>query len=342
MPEINGVSDAHAAAVARQAREGWAATQAELDMAHDVAADAADAADAAQRITRPEVAAATINAISAPVSGQPLLATNRHVAELENAQRRVTAIVESFYLGIGRKWLPLFFLEPADDDIRRMVDKAVEAYDLRFSNWIEGVGEHKFRAGDVVIIASSRPYERWNCHDFGPDNYGNMPHYVGSTAECVEHVTSEDVYCDLDIYIRTEIGSCKKRHIENLSLIAKCDGVGKDGKPNAMRRKYLKEHFFSVPFARGNMIVMVRICDLCWNGFLLKNSIQTNTTGIVEPYVDGFGSVGSGTITKSEYLWSHKVIDKTIDNLKITLERDPTLPELEKSLSTEKFIGAKN
>ena len=363
MTNINNVTDIHAAAVANDMQNEIAGLQFDTaqryaDIKADVEAGTYRQRAAAQLVpavnvnrdqeadSRERMVAAALhcmNSLANPNGGTPLLSTNREVTEIENAERKVTAIVERFYTGIGRKWLAVHFLAGADDDIRRIVDKAVEAYSLYFSNWIEGVGEHQFRSADVVIIASSRPQERYNCNHFGPDGAGyyNEIGYALSTLEYVDHVMSEDVHCDMDIYKGTELGSCKKHHSERLTLIAKCDGIGEDGKPNALRRKYLKENFFTVPFARGDMIVMVRICNLCWNGFLLKNSINLNTTEIIEPYTDGFGSVGSGTIKKSEYLWNHKIVDRAIQNLTITLRRNPTLQELENALKAETFIGTK-
>jgi hypothetical protein len=69
----------------------------------------------------------------------------------------------------------------------------------------------------------------------------------------------------------------------------------------------MAENFHTVPFARGNVIVLARICNQCSGAFLYRNSVDTKTIGTVEPVQDGFGSVAPGPIQRSEIAWDRQI-----------------------------------
>jgi hypothetical protein len=229
-----------------------------------------------------QIAARVATATQAVIDGKTPSPTVVAIADrIEAAQNRSETWVHSFYTGIGRRFLPIHFLSGADDGIRAMTAKAASL----------PIVKSNARPGDLVAVATSRP-EKWILGDT-------------TTPEVVMERIQHDVHCDLDLLAGTEDGSCMDRHYGHhhmLSLLAKCDGIGKDGKPDAMRRDYIEKHFFTVPFSHGDLIVFARICNMCWGAFLYKNNIDTKEIGIIEPKSDGFGSIGPGPIRKKEYI----------------------------------------
>jgi hypothetical protein len=137
-----------------------------------------------------------------------------------------------------------------------------------------------------------------------------------TTLEVIAELIAEDVHCDFDLFKHKECGPCIDTHNRLLEGIAECDNdcIGKDGLPDPMRREYIAARFHTVPFARGNVIVLARICDGCFNAFIYGNHVATNQIGIVEPTSDGLGSVGAGPISAREYVWDKTVVDNISDD----------------------------
>jgi hypothetical protein len=167
-------------------------------------------------------------------------------------------------------------------------------------NWVEAWFQNAGRrflpllllyAADDTIRATMAKAQRW------PITGTNTPEVV---MERIKH----KVRCDLDIYANAETGPCLDQHIDMLAMWDRCDGIGKDGLPHALRRKYIEEHFSTVPFAFGDSIAFARICDRCWAAWLAWNHINTKEIGFVEPIQDGFGSVAPGGIKPNEYVCS--------------------------------------
>lgn len=236
--------------------------------------DASDAAD-----VRARVLATTLHAVTSSPTGKPLATTNAAVSELLNLDAELDERIENFYTGPGRRFLPLHLLYGADGDgahsVRAIVARAVGAYDAHFSHG----GDVGARIGDVVAVATSRPQQSWRI--------------MGArTIEVVTELIAADVHCDLDIFAGTDYGSCVDRLGRVADLYGKCDSdpyVGSD----SQRRKYVTENFSTVPFRCGNLYILARICNGCYATFLKQNNVDTEKVEIVEPWSDGFGSVGT-------------------------------------------------
>lgn len=178
----------------------------------------------------------------------------------------------------GRKYRALAFLEGADDEIRSL-----------YADALENISGFDVKPDELALIATTRPGEYWKLG-------GQTTLQV-----VIEHV-SEPIGCDLDSFAHDDFGPCIETHERMLAGIAKCDGIGRDGKPNKLRRDYIAENFATVPFAIGNVIVLVKICRWCFGSFIGRNNIDSNRIGYVVPKTDGYGCVGAGPITQSEYL----------------------------------------
>ncbi|OJZ65820.1 hypothetical protein BRW65_27780 [Mycobacterium paraffinicum] len=80
----------------------------------------------------------------------------------------------------------------------------------------------------------------------------------------------------------------------------------------------------------------------CYSAWLYRNQIQTDRISDIEPIGDGFGSVGGGPITKSEYLWDQTVVERVYRDWELRNGKPPTLIELQKALQGTKFVGAES
>ncbi|MGH3637913.1 MAG: hypothetical protein ACRDUX_02685 [Mycobacterium sp.] len=53
----------------------------------------------------------------------------------------------------------------------------------------------------------------------------------------------------------------------------------------------ISESFVTFPVARGDLIVLIRICRACIAAFQYKNGVNADECVVEEPYSDGFGSL---------------------------------------------------
>lgn len=241
-------------------------------------------------------------------------------AALENVDRRSEAQVSRWFnTEAGQKVRWFSFLDVGDPWIHQIIETA-----LGTENGF--APETQVGPGDLVAIRGS---ETWS---LAPE----------ITLETIVDELSETVACDLDYLAGTAHGSCMVTHHKLLRGIAKCDGIGRDGKPNKMRRDYLSENFHTIPFARGNAILLARICRFCLAAFSAGNQIVAHQIGIIEPPPSGFGRIGSGPIKPSEYQWDQNVVEQVYRDWELRNGKPPSRIELQKALQGTKFVGAEN
>lgn len=242
-------------------------------------------------------------------------------ADFENADRNAESIVSQWYeTATGRKFRALYFLEPADDPTIR--DIAVNAV-KHFPAGIDAGPD------ELIAIATSKPDEYWKISS-------------SETLHMVMELLSLDIHCDLDLFKNTDLDSCMKANTKFFDGLKKMDKgcTSRDGLPNPHQREYIPQHFATVPFARGNLIVLSRICMSCYGAWVYRNQINTNTISEIEPLNDGFGSVGGGPITKSEYLWDQNVVEQVARDWELRNGKQPSLMDLQKALQGVAFVGA--
>ncbi|WP_204080991.1 hypothetical protein [Mycobacterium riyadhense] len=193
------------------------------------------------------------------------------------------------------------------------------------------VGE-KVRAGDLIAV---RKGEGWKITE-----EITLEHVI----EQIEQIeqTMLEAQCDMEYFAGTADGSCMESHRSMINNLRKLDEnpylVGKDGLRNPYRREYLNENFYTIPFFRGNAIVLARVCRFCLGSFSASNHIDARKLEIIEPK-QGFGTVGAGQITKGEYLWDKRVVAHVADEFEARNGRRPTAIELQKALQGAEFIG---
>lgn len=223
----------------------------------------------------------------------------------------------------GRKARFFSFLDQGDSWITKLIATAIgEEHGFN-------LGEH-VRAGDLTAV---RKGEGW---------------------KITEQITLEDVIqhieqaaleplCDMEYHAGTASGSCMESHKMMINNLKKLDEdpylVGTDGLRNPYRRGYVAEHFLTVPFFRGNTIVVARVCKSCLNAFSASNQLDLNKLGTVEPSPSGFGAIGGGPIERSEYAWDQDAINSAAYEWKLRNGGPPTFIELQKALQGAKFIG---
>jgi hypothetical protein len=274
----------------------------------------ADADHEAQIASR--IATATDHLKASRPSDEPQQTDPELVNQFENVDRRAQGIIARWFdSDKGRKFRALHFLEGADDTIRALTAKALADYG----------GGYGGNPGDLAVIATTRPGESW---------------VIGgaTTLQVVSELLADDAACDLNLFADTEIGPCVEGdygHHARLESLARCDQgtIDKDGRSDHFQHEYIVNNFVTVPFARGNVIVLTRICIGCWNAFLYKNSINTKEIGVIEPKSDGFGSVGPGPIPQSEIQWDKTVVGD------LAAGKRP-VPPVATLLKSQKFVGA--
>lgn len=251
------------------------------------------------------------------LAGKPPQSVRETADRFEQADRKAVSLVSRWFAsaaGSTVRWLA--FLEGADDRLHNMMRTAIgdeQGFDA---------GAH-VGPGDLIAI---RKGEAWKLTD------------QATLEVIIEHV-SDQVVCDLDFFAGSAFGSCMNNHAKLLKSIAKCDGVGRDGKPNKLRRDYLAERFSTVPFALGCSVVLVRACNGCLAAFAASNQIAAHTMGIVDVTPSGFGSVGVGTVQRSEICWGKETLAEVADEFEARNSRRPTVMELQKALQGAKFVG---
>ncbi|MCA4732158.1 hypothetical protein [Mycobacterium avium] len=282
-------------------------------------------ARAAKNIVRTESGTTTVSralneGLSNILAGRPPAGIEDIAADLENVDRKAESIVSQWYETMaGRKFRALDFLYGADDTIRSIAEKAMRDFPAGIDAGPD----------ELIAIATSKPGEYWKISS-------------SETLHMVMELLSLDIHCDLDLFKNTDLDSCMKANTKFLDGLKKMDKgcTSRDGLPNPHQREYIPQHFATVPFARGNLIVLSRICMSCYGAWIYRNQIDTSRVGEIEPINDGFGSVGCGPIEKSEYLWDAKVVEQVARDWELRNGKPPSLMDLQKALQGVAFVGA--
>lgn len=258
--------------------------EAKRELAAIATANAVHAAEIERKcregVSRPELAEGLINIKkNKPPQVDPDL-----LARHENIYALAESIVARWYGSAGRKFRALHFLYGADELIRHIVKKALDAYP-------SGIDA---KPDELIAISTTRPGDYWKIN-------------VLDDLHMVMDLMSLDFACDMDLMKNTDLAPCLEGPIAKLCENAKKEDargvIGKDGLPNPTQREYIPQYFASVPFAIGNVIVILRICTGCYGAWIYRNQIDTKKLGEIEPVSDGFGQVGGGPITRDEYIW---------------------------------------
>lgn len=189
-------------------------------------------------------------------------------ARIEQNATVIEAAEEDFYRRRPElRWLQL--LTPASDALRRPADEAI----ARFTT--------PTPSGTPTIIATCRLDEPW----------------LMTSREDLENALtaiSSAIHCDLQISGHSEIDGV--RYDECVDWFAQTAAIiGLD--PSAphigtqMRNRWLAATFTTVPVARGETLILERVCAWCLAKFVSGNEIDSGACVVDEPYVDGFGSL---------------------------------------------------
>lgn len=237
----------------------------------------------------------------------------------EHLDSRVESIIsQAFESEPTRKYRAFHYLEPADNLIRSISEKAMR-------NFPVGIDA---APAQIIAIAPSRPGEYWKISSV-------------ESLHMVMDLLSLDIHCDLDLMRNTDIGPCLDKYswLRKLKKQDENGCVDKDGLPNPHQREFIPNYFGTAPFAVGNVIALARICTMCYGAWLYQNHVDTTKIGIIEPISDGFGSVGGGPITKSEYKWDPKVVEQVRREWHLRNSRWPSTIELQTALQDAEFVG---
>ena len=269
------------------------------------------------------VAAATDHVIKARPFDEPIYADISQVQAFENVDRKAESIVSQWYnTTAGRKFRALHFLYGADDTIRFIAEKALKSYPTGINAGFD----------ELIAFSPARPGDYWKITNL-------------DDLHMVMELLSLDIHCDLDLFKNTEPDSCMKTNTKFFDGLKRLDQggcVGKDGLPNPHQREFIPNYFGTVPFARGNILVLSRICMTCYGAWIYRNHIDTNKIGEIEPLNDGFGRVGGGPIIKSEYLWNQNVVEQVAREWELRKGKPPTLIKLQNALQHVAFVGAES
>lgn len=208
---------------------------------------------------------------------------------MENVDRLAESIVARWYAEAGSKYRALYFLFGADDLLRHIVKKALDAYP-------SGINA---KADEVVVFSTSQPGDYWKITSV-------------EALEMAMHLLELDLHCDLDLFkgiADEDLCIAQREWLHNLKEQDKQFTLEKH--KNHYQREYIPKNFVTVPFAVGNTIVLLRICMACYGAWLYRNQIDTKRMSEVEPLSDGFGQVGAGPIEPSEYLVGQSTVKET-------------------------------
>jgi hypothetical protein len=191
------------------------------------------------------------------------------------AQREAESWVERYFQKTAPAFMAAHLLFGVDPFFRSVVSKAMAVYDNFFYKDGDGIThEYEKEFGDEwffdrvvgpdtpIVITTSRPGHRWAIRN-------------GMCFDSVLNLVKEDSWCDLDM---SGAGVCidSMRRIKNDTFDYVSDT------PTGP---------FLLPFANGNIVVLVRTCYGCWCQYTKEHKIKTKKCEIVTPIVDGFGSL---------------------------------------------------
>jgi hypothetical protein len=223
-----------------------------------------------------EVTAESARTLRATLAGRPDPATRTAGDDIEACWRITDYTAESFY----ERWLELRWfdlLTGADDRLRKPADDAAAAFTMGTA------------PGLPAIVATSRPSQPWVMHS--PDDF-----------ETACAAIEGDIHCDLQISGPTVID--RKRYAKCVdwfqSITApKTSPPGCDERTSEVLRQdregynrdLIVESFTTLPVARGDLIVLVRVCRWCLGAYLSQNGVRSAECIVEELHSDGFGSL---------------------------------------------------
>ncbi|MGV7277024.1 hypothetical protein PJJ83_07960 [Mycobacterium kansasii] len=217
----------------------------------------------------PSVKAAATQAFLELIAASPsdtpkTLATEEGVREIESVWRTTGSVVERYYeQWPERRWYDLLF--PAEPLLRQPADRAAEAFALATA------------PGVPAIVATCRVSEPWVMHS-------------SADFDAAFEAIAGDLHCDLQISEPTVIDrkryvNCLDWHRNWLEIVKRADGP--DGQ---LQREFFEQNFVTLPVARGDLIILVRVCGWCYGAFLKNFAVDHQACVIEEPpYDDGFG-----------------------------------------------------
>jgi hypothetical protein len=213
-----------------------------------------------------EVTAENAPALHAILNNTPDLATRALGGRYESCWCATESIVVRFYEEWPElRWFDL--LAGADDRLRKPADDAAAAFRMATA------------PGVPAIVATSRPTQPWVM---------NSP---ADLAEAFDAIAG-DIHCDLQISGPTVID--RKRYRNCVDWF---DAVTAPKPPSTHRNEYglalIGRSFVTLPVARGDLIVLVRVCSWCIGAYLSQNGVDPTGCIVDAPYSDGFGAVSS-------------------------------------------------
>ncbi|WP_310779151.1 hypothetical protein [Mycobacterium sp. Z3061] len=210
---------------------------------------------------------ATRHCIDSPAFATPLAATEEQVQTILRGWLETQAVEDRFYEKHPElRWFQL--LQPVSDALRRPADKAAAAFQVATA------------PGLPAIVATCDPnHEPWVLHS-AEDFDRAMDAIAG------------EIHCDFRLFSPTVIGgqryaSCEEWYRRHLSFTK-----GADGSNGELQRKFFEQNFVTLPIARGDLVILSRVCCWCVGLFLKQNAIDPTGCVVDEPYSDGFGDLG--------------------------------------------------
>lgn len=178
-----------------------------------------------------------------------------------------------------RRWIQL--LTPVADALRRPPDKAAEAF--RFST----------APGLPAIVATCRPHEPWVMHS-------------QAELDAVYEAIAGEIHCDLQISGLAVIDGKRYaqcvdwfRHVATYKPRQRPSSEAVDPRHEQTLQadhahwahRFISENFVTIPVARGDLLILMRVCGWCLGKFLSHNGVDPTKCVVEDSYSDGFGSL---------------------------------------------------
>jgi len=198
------------------------------------------------------VTAEAATALHAILTNRPDAGTRAQGAEFESCWCATESAVESFYEQWPElRWFDL--LAGVSDALRKPADDAAAAFTMATA------------PGLPAIVATSRPSQPWvmrSLEDFD------------KAFDAIE----ADIHCDLQVCGPSIIQRKRYRHCVDWFASLRYDDL-------------IVRSFTTFPVARGDLIVLVRVCCWCMGAFQFRNGVNGAECVVEESYSDGFGSL---------------------------------------------------
>lgn len=211
-----------------------------------------------------EVTAESARTLHAILTGTPDLATRALGEQFDSVWRTTESVVEGFYSGWPElRWFDL--LTGADDRLRKPANDAAEAFKLTTA------------PGLPAIVATSRPSQPWVM---------NSPEDFETACDAI----AGDTHCDLQISGPTVIRRKRYRNCVDWFASLRADELTRRGS-SYYADELIERSFTTLPVARGDLIVLVRVCCWCLGAYMYQNGVDLTKCIVEEPYSDGFGAL---------------------------------------------------